>query len=90
HAELITYLDLAVIPEKGETPADDFVASSSSFWIVFVKSTCGRTFRFLFAAKTGTQTDVCIIDRSQNGILLLVQEDNRLELSEPSTRRLSL
>ncbi|KAF9510153.1 hypothetical protein BS47DRAFT_1396235 [Hydnum rufescens UP504] len=71
-----------MIPEKGETPVDDFVVSSSSFWIVFVKSMRGRTFRFLFAAKTGTQTDVCIIDRSQNDILLLVQEDNRLELTE--------
>ncbi|KAF9506226.1 hypothetical protein BS47DRAFT_1399672 [Hydnum rufescens UP504] len=90
HAELIAYLDFAVIPEKGETPVDDFVVSSSSFWIVFVKSTRGRTFRFLFAAKTGTQTDVCIIDRSQNDILLLVQEDNRLELMRDGERLGSL
>ncbi|KAF9507921.1 hypothetical protein BS47DRAFT_268980 [Hydnum rufescens UP504] len=55
HAELITYLDLAVIPEKGETPVDDFVAHRP--------------------------TSVSSI--AQNDILLLVQEDNRLELGEP-------
>ncbi|KAF9506237.1 hypothetical protein BS47DRAFT_1429634 [Hydnum rufescens UP504] len=79
-----------MIPKKGESPVDDFVVSSSSFWIVFIKSMHRWTFLFLFVVKTGTQTSICIIDRSQNDILLLVQEDNHLELSEPSTHRLSL
>jgi hypothetical protein len=45
--------------------------------------THGQTFLFLFAVKKDMQRLVCIIDRAQNDILLLVQEDKKLEHREP-------
>jgi hypothetical protein len=87
HAELITYLDLAMMPELGETAVDDFVVELFKTLGYVRRERVARTRMDLPLLICGesrhAKTDVCIIDRSQNDILLLVQEDKRLERGEP-------
>ncbi|KAN0094466.1 hypothetical protein V8E55_002753 [Tylopilus felleus] len=82
HAELITLLDLAMIPETlfkvlGYVRRER-VARTRADLPLFI---CGEI--------KHAKTDVCIIDRSQNEILLLVQEDKR-EHWEPVNARAQL
>jgi hypothetical protein len=87
HAELITYLDLAMIPKRGKAAVVDFTVELfkaldyvhrerlAHKWVDLPLFICGEDMH--------AETDVCIIDHSQNNILLLVQADKRLEHGEP-------
>jgi hypothetical protein len=94
HAELITYLDLTRIPEKGETAVDDFAVELFKLLGYVRRERVARTRVDLSLLICGesrhVKTDVCIVDRSQNEILLLVQVDKRLELYEPVNARAQL
>ncbi|KAK0468691.1 hypothetical protein IW261DRAFT_1553811 [Armillaria novae-zelandiae] len=79
HAELITYLDLAMIPEQGETAVDGFAVELFKILGYARRERVARTRVDLPLLICGenrhAKTDVCIVDSSQNDILLLVQED---------------
>ena len=94
HAELITLLDLAMIPERGETAVDDFAVELFKVVGYVRRERVARTrvdLPFFICGKIRhAKTDVCIVDRSQNDILLLVQEDKRLGLWEPVNARAQL
>jgi hypothetical protein len=94
HAELITLLNLAVIPEEGETAVDDFAVELFKVLGYVRRERVARTRAdlpsFICGEIRQAKIDVCIVNRSQNDILLLVQEDKRLENSEPAMRELSL
>lgn len=94
HAELVTYLDLAMIPEKGETAVGDFVVELFKCLGYVRRERVARTRTDLPLLICGeskhAKTSVCIVDRSQNNILLLVQEDKRLEINEPVNARAQL
>ena len=92
HAELITLLDLAMI-ENGETAVDDFTVELFKVLGYVRRERVARTRAdlplFICGEIKHAKTDVCIIDRSQNEILLLVQEDKR-EHWEPVNARAQL
>ncbi|KAF9517591.1 hypothetical protein BS47DRAFT_510323 [Hydnum rufescens UP504] len=94
HAELITYLDLAMIPEKAEPAVDDFAVELFKLLGYVHRERVARTRADLSFLSCGenrdAEMDVCIVDRSQNDILLLVQKDKRLELIEPVNARAQL
>lgn len=94
HAELITYLDFAMITEKGETAVGDFVVELFKTWGYVHRERVARTRVDLSLLICGenryAKADVCIVDRSQNDILLLVQVDKRLEHGEPVNARAQL
>ncbi|KAI9458774.1 hypothetical protein F5148DRAFT_1287320 [Russula earlei] len=95
HAELITLLDLAMMPQKGDEPPWMILSSNSSgLWAMFIENEWparGLTSSSLSVANPGAQrTDVCIVDRSRNDVLLVVQEDRRLENREPVNARAQL
>ncbi|KAF9519453.1 hypothetical protein BS47DRAFT_1288244 [Hydnum rufescens UP504] len=94
HAVLITYLDVTMITQKGETAVDNFVVELFRVLGYVRRERIARTRADLSLLICGenrhTKTDVCIIDRSQNDILLLVQEDKKLELNEPANARAQL
>ena len=82
-AELINLLDLAMIPEMGETAVDDFTVELFKVTGYVHRDRVARTRAdlplFICGEQRHAKTDVCIVDRAQNDILLLVQEDKRLE-----------
>ena len=84
HAELVTYLDLAMIPEKGETAVDDFAVELFRCLGYVRRERVARTRTdiplLICGENRHVKTDVCIIDHTQHDILLLVQEDKRLEV----------
>jgi hypothetical protein len=94
HAELITLLDLAMIPEWGETAVDDFVVVLFRVLSYVRRERVARTRvdlpLFICGEIRDAKTDGCILDRSQNDILLLVQEYKRLELRDPVNARAQL
>ncbi len=94
HTELITYLDLAMIPEKGETAVDDFTVELFKSLGYVHRERVARTRADLPLLICGenrhAKTDVCIVDRTQNDILLVVQKDKRLELVDPVNARAQL
>lgn len=94
HAELITLLNLAVIPEEGETAVDDFAVELFKVLGYVRRERVARTRAdlpsFICGEIRQAKIDVCIVNRSQNDILLLVKEDKRLENLEPAMRELSL
>lgn len=87
HAEWITYLDLTMIPEKGETAVDDFVVELFRTPGYVRRERVARTRMdpplLTCGENRHAKTDVCVVDRSQNDILLPVQEDRRLEQVDP-------
>lgn len=87
HAQLLTYLDLAMIPDTGETAVDDFAVKLFNILGYARRHRVARTRvdlpLFICGETRHVKTDVCIVDRSQNNILLLVQEDKRLMKLEP-------
>jgi hypothetical protein len=93
-AELINLLDLAMIPEMGETAVDDFAVELFKVMGYVRRNRVARTRAdlplFICGEQRHAKTDVCIIDRAQNDILLLVQEDKRLEHGEPTNARAQL
>ncbi|KAF9440731.1 hypothetical protein P691DRAFT_780015 [Macrolepiota fuliginosa MF-IS2] len=94
HAELVNLLDLAMIPSKGETAVDDFVVELFKYLGYVRRNRVARTRVDIPLNICGevrhAKTDVCLIDRMQNDIILLVQEDKRLEDTEPTNARAQL
>ncbi|KAF9513464.1 hypothetical protein BS47DRAFT_1372544 [Hydnum rufescens UP504] len=94
HAVLITYLDVAMRAQDDETAVDDFVVELFRVLGYVRRERIARTWVDLSLLICGenrhAKTDVCIVDGSRNDILLLVQEDKRLELNEPANARAQL
>ncbi len=74
---------MAMSPRSGESAVDDFAAGLFRALGYAKRNRVARTRRDLSLLICGefrhAQTDVCIVDRDQNDILLLVQEDKRFE-----------
>ena len=87
NAELIGLLDLAMIPNKGETAVNDFAVELFKVlgYVHRQRLACTRVDLPLLICgeERHAKTDVCIVDRSQNDILLLVQKEKRLQQLEP-------
>jgi hypothetical protein len=87
HAELINYLDLAMIPERGKAAVVDFTAELfNALGYAHRERLAHRRMDlpfFICGEDRRPKADVCIVDRSQNNILLLVQAEKRLENGEP-------
>jgi len=83
NAELLNLLDMAMSPRSGESAVDDFAAGLFRALGYAKRNRVARTRRDLSLLICGefrhAQTDVCIVDRDKNDILLLVQEDKRFE-----------
>lgn len=94
NAELINLLDLAMVSSTGETAVDDFAVELLKLTGYVRRNRVARTRKDLPLLICGewrhAKTDVCIVDRQQNDILLLVQEDKRLEDREPFDARAQL
>ncbi|KAL4256075.1 hypothetical protein AB1N83_012125 [Pleurotus pulmonarius] len=77
HAELIMYMDLARIPEEGEPSVVEFTVELFKTLRYAHRERVVRTRvdipLLICGESTHVQTDVCIVDRSHNDILLLVQ-----------------
>ncbi|KAJ3569475.1 hypothetical protein NP233_g5024 [Leucocoprinus birnbaumii] len=85
-SELLNLLDMAMTPRSGKSAVDDFAAGLFRALGYAGRNRVALTRRDLVLLICGefkrAQTDVCIIDRDQNDILLLVQEDKRFEEGE--------
>ena len=82
NAELINLLDIAMVPTGPEESAvDDFAVELFKTLGYVRRNRVARTRKDIPLLICGEQRhakiDVCIVDRSQNDILLLVQEDKR-------------
>ena len=90
NAELINLLDLAMT----QCAVDDFVVELFKALGYVRRHRVARTRKDLSLLVCGerrhAQTDVCIIDRHQNDIILLVQEDKRVEGGENLDARAQL
>jgi hypothetical protein len=79
NAELITLLDLAMVRSLGESAVDDFAVELFKITEYVYRTQVARTRKDLNLLVCGkwkhAKMDVCIVDRDQNDILLLVQED---------------
>jgi len=86
NAELINLLDLAMVPGSQESQVDDFAVElfKTLGYVKRHRVACTRKdIPFLICGEwRHAKTDVCIVDRSQNNILLLVQEDKRFGATE--------
>ncbi|TFK23489.1 hypothetical protein FA15DRAFT_462456 [Coprinopsis marcescibilis] len=94
NAELINLLDLAMLNSTGESAVDDFAVELFKLTGYVRRNRVARTRKDLPLLICGewrhAKTDVCIVDRQQNDILLLVQEEKRLEDREPLDARAQL
>ncbi|KAF8329841.1 uncharacterized protein EI90DRAFT_3145889 [Cantharellus anzutake] len=94
HAELIAYLDLAMKPGKGETGVVDFSVELFRLLGYVHRERLARRRADLPLLICGenrhAKTDVCVVDGTQNDILLLVQEDKMLALRKPVNARAQL
>jgi hypothetical protein len=84
NAELVNLLDLAVKPTPAEESAvDDFAVALFTLLGYVKRHRVARTRKdiplFICGDWRHAKTDVCLIDRQQNDILLLVQEDKRYQ-----------
>ena len=86
NAELISLLDLAMIPGPEESAVDDFAVELFKALGYVRRTRVARTRKDIPLLICGEQrhakADVCIIDHSQNNIMMLVQEDKRFSWSE--------
>ncbi|KAF5353350.1 hypothetical protein D9756_007804 [Leucocoprinus leucothites] len=86
NAELLHLLDMAMTPRSGDSAVNDFVAGLFRALGYAKRNRVARTQRalslFIYGEFGQAQTDVCIIDRDRNDILLLVQEDKRFKEGE--------
>ena len=86
HAVLITYLDLAMIPERGKAAVIDFtVQLFKDLGYVHRERLAHRRMDlplFICGEDRNARADVCIVDHSQNSIHLLVHADKRSEHGE--------
>ncbi|KAF7783848.1 hypothetical protein Agabi119p4_13 [Agaricus bisporus var. burnettii] len=95
HAELVSLLDLAMrIPTKGETAVHDFTVELFKCLDYVYRIRVARTgvdIPFNICGEVrDTKTDVCLVDRLQNDIILLVQEDKRPEDTESTDAQAQL
>jgi hypothetical protein len=92
-AELITFLDIAMIPEMGETAVDEFAVDLFKVLGYSRREREAQTHAdiplFICGETRHAKTDVCIVIHSQSDILLLVQEDKALEHGGSSVHELS-
>jgi hypothetical protein len=82
NAELINLLDIAMVPTgPEESTLNDFAVELFKTLGYVRRNKVARTPKDIPLLICGEQrhakTDVCIVDRLQNGILLLVQEDKQ-------------
>ena len=89
NAELINLLDLAMVPGSEESAVDDFAVVLFRTLGYLGRHRVARTRKdipFLICGEwRHAKTDVCIVDRSQNDIMMLVQEDKRFSVTETAT-----
>ncbi|KAJ2915618.1 hypothetical protein MD484_g4789, partial [Candolleomyces efflorescens] len=94
NAELINLLDLAMLRSSGESAVVDFAVELLKLTGYVRRNRVARTRKDLPLLICGewrhAKTDVCIVDREQGDILLLVQEDKLLEDTEPLDARAQL
>ena len=93
NAELLNLLYMANAPRPGESAVNGFAAVLFRALGYAKRNRVARTRKDLTLLICGefrhAQTDVCIIDREQNDILLLVQEDKRSRGMKAQTPKLS-
>ena len=86
NAELINLLDLAMVPSEEESAVVDFAVELFKALGYVRRHRVARTRKDIPLLICGewrhANADVCIVDRSQNNIVLLVQEDKRFGGSE--------
>ncbi|THV04066.1 hypothetical protein K435DRAFT_714828, partial [Dendrothele bispora CBS 962.96] len=86
NAELITLLDLAMSHRSGENAVGDFVVQLFRTMGYVHRERVARSRKDLTLQICGelrhARTDVCLVDRANNDIVLLVQEDKRVEDGE--------
>ena len=88
NAELINLLDLAMVPGSEESAVDDFavVLFRALGYLGRMVARTRKDIPFLICGKwRHAKTDVCIVDCSQNDIMMLVQEDKRFSVTETAT-----
>ena len=89
NAELINLLDLTMVPGSRESQVVDFAVElfKTLGYVRRHRLACTRKdIPFLICGEwRHAKTDVCIVDRSQNDILLLVQGDRRFGTTEATT-----
>jgi len=89
NAELVNLLDLAMIPSSEESAVDDFAVELFKALGYVRRNRIARTHKDIPLLICGelrhAKTDVCLLDRDQNDILLLVQEDKRFGQGENAT-----
>ena len=89
NAELVNLLDLAMVPSSEESAVDDFAVELFKALGYVRRNRIARTHKdipFLICGEwRHAKTDVCLLDRDQNDILLLVQEDKRFGQGENAT-----
>lgn len=87
NAELINLVDLAMLRSSGDSAVDDFAVELLKVTGYVRRNRVARTRWDLPLLICGewrhAKTDVCVIDCQRNDILLLFQEDKRLEDREP-------
>ena len=96
HVEFMSYLKLVMDPnsEDGETAVDDFTVVLFKILGYFRRPRLARTrveLPLLICGKNKhSTTDVCIVDRSQNHIFLIVQENKKLDENKCNNARAQL
>lgn len=94
NAELVNLLDLAMLHSSGESAVDDFAVELLKLTGYVRRNRVARTHKdlplFICGEWRHTKADVCILDCQQGDILLLVQEDKRLDDTEPLDARAPL
>ena len=89
NAELINLLNLAMVPGSGKSAVDDFAVVLFRAVGYLGRSRVARTRKGIPYLICGewkhAKTDVCIVDRSQNDIVMLVQEDKCFSVTETAT-----
>ncbi|KAK7695589.1 hypothetical protein QCA50_000225 [Cerrena zonata] len=94
NVELINLLDLAMSPHGSKGAVSDFVVELFKVLGYVRRDRLACTRKNLALLICGelrqVETDVCLVDRSQNNILLLVKEDKRSEDRRPVDTRAQL
>jgi hypothetical protein len=89
NAGLINLLDLAMHPSAEESAVDDFVVELFKILGYAKRHRVARTRKdislLICGERRHAKTDVCIVDRSQDDIIMLVQEDKRFSGSHNAT-----
>ncbi|KAF9471173.1 hypothetical protein BDN70DRAFT_978410 [Pholiota conissans] len=88
NTELINLLDLAMVPSPEDSAVDDFAVKLFNTLGYVRRHRVARTRKdiplLICREWRHSKTDVCILDREQNDITLLLQEDKHFGLGELS------